>query len=174
MDTPRLINMAANEYYNPSLSPGNGRRNDAPPPHLPLDPYATYSSQPSPPRISSPYQDTSYRPYAEESQQSIPSPYYASGGGGRETEPNQYSDDIPLRKQTSKVNSDFLQNPLPHDPAIIDTPVRTAARRRRQGFLSRGKIPWVVYTLTLIQVCVFIAELVKNGDFYPLYAQGWI
>lgn len=159
--------MAANEYYNPSSSPGDGRRSDAPPPRLPLDPYATYSShptQPSPPHISSPYQDTSYRPYADQSQQSIPSPYYASGGGGRETEPNPYSDDIPLRQHPSKGSSEMLRDPLPHDPAIIDRPAQSASRRRRkQGFFSGGKIPRVVYTLTLIQVCVFIAELAKNG-----------
>lgn len=163
--------MAANEHYSQSPSPGNGRRYDAPPPHLPLDPYATYSShptQPSPPHISSPYEDTSYRPYADQSQQSIPSSYYASGGGGQDSEPNQYSDDIPLRQHPSKGSSEMLHDPLPHDPTIIDRPARNAARRRRkQGLFGSGKIPWVVYTLTLIQVCVFIAELVKNGDFCP-------
>ena len=168
--------MAANEYYNPSPSPGNGRRYDAPPPRLPLEPYATYSShptQPSPPHISSPYEDTSYRPYADQSQQSIPSPYYASGGGGRDTEVNPYSDDIPLRQHPSKGSSEMLRDPLPHDPAIIDRPVQNAAERRwKQGFFGRGKIPWVVYILTLIQVCVFIAELVRNGEFCPFYASG--
>ena len=166
--------MAANEYYSPAPSPGNGRRYDARPPRLPLDPYATYSShptqpspQPSPPQISSPYEDTRYRPYADQSQQSIPSPYYASGAGGRETEPNPYADDIPLRQHPSKRNSEILHDPLPHDPAIIDRPAQNAVRRRKQGFLGGGKIPWIVYTLTLIQVSVFIAELVKNGEFDP-------
>lgn len=168
--------MTANEYYNPSPSPGNGRRYHVPSPHLSLDPYATYSShptQPSPPHISSPYEDTSYRPYADQSQQSIPSPYYASGGGGREQEPNPYSDDIPLRQHPSKGSSEMLHDPLPHDPAIIDRPARnTSQRRRKQGVFGGGKIPWVVYTLTLIQVCVFIAELAKNGEFQPFYGRG--
>lgn len=168
--------MAANEYYNPSPSQGNQRRSDAPPPHLPLDPYATYSShsmQPSPPHVSSSYEDTSYRPYADRTQQSTPSAYYASGGGGRETEPNPYSDDIPLRQHPSKGCSEILHDPLPHDPAIVDRPSQNAARRRRkQGFFGRGKIPWVVYILTLIQVCVFIAELVKNGELCSFYAFG--
>ena len=165
--------MAANEYYNVSPSQGNGRRYAAHPPHLSLDPYATYSShptQPSPPHISSPFEDTSYRPYADRSQQSTPSAYYASGGGGRETEPNPYSDDIPLRQHPSKGSSEILRDPLPHDPAIIDRPSQNAARRRRKRGFFGGKVPWVVYTLTLIQVCVFIAELVKNGESCPFSA----
>ena len=167
--------MAANEFYNPSPSPGNGRRYDAPP-HLPLDLQTTHGSrptQPSPPHITSPSQDTSYRPYADRSQQSTPSPYYASGGGGREPEPNIYSDDIPLRQHPSKGSSDMLRDPLPYDPAIIDRPTQNAARRRRkQGIFGHGKIPWAVYTLTLIQVCVFIAELAKNGKICALYVLG--
>ncbi len=170
--------MAVNEYYNPSPSPRNGRRYDAPPSRLPLDPYATYDShptQPSPPHISSPYEDTSYRPYADRSQQSTPSPYYASGGGGRDTEPNPYSDDIPLRQHQSKASSEMLRDPLPHDPAIIDRPAHDTTRRmRNRGFFGNGKIPWVVYTLTLIQVCVFIAELARNGEFCPFYVCGRI
>lgn len=166
--------MAANEHYNPSPSPRNGRRYDAPSPRLPLDPYATYSShptQPSPPHVPSPYEDTSYRPYADESQQSIPSPYYASGGGGRDTDPNPYSDDIPLRQNPSKGSSEMLRDPLPHDPTIIDRPAQGAVRRRgKQGFFGHGKVPWIVYTLTLIQVCVFIAELARNGEFLAFYA----
>ena len=63
----------------------------------------------------------------------------------------------------------MLHDPLPHDPAIIDRPAQNAARRRRKrGFFGAEKIPWVVYTLTLIQVCVFIAELVKNGENCPV------
>jgi hypothetical protein len=152
--------MAANEYYNspPTPRPNQQNSNAALPP-LPPDPYTTYSShpaQPSAPYMSSPsFEDSSYRPYADQSQQSLPSPYYASGGGGREHEQAAYSDNIPLRHNPSKGDSD--------DPAIIDRPPQNAARRRRkQGFFG-GKIPWVVYTFTLIQICVFIAELAKNG-----------
>ena len=161
--------MAANEFYNPSSNQANGPHHDAPP-QLPLESYATYPShptQPLSPRVSSPYEDTAYRPY-ERSHQGTPSPYYASGGGGRETEPNPYSDDIPLRQHPSKASSDILRDPLPYDPAIIDRPSQNAARRRRKrGFFGAGKIPWVVYTLTLIQVCVFIAELARNGESCP-------
>ena len=66
----------------------------------------------------------------------------------------------------------MLHDPLPHDPAIIDRPSHNTARRRRKHPFFGGKIPWVVYTLTLIQVCVFIAELVKNGEFCTFDAFG--
>lgn len=161
--------MAANEYYNTSSTPRPNRKNsDATLPSLPSDSYAPYSphhTQPPTPYMSSPsFEDTSYRPYADQSQQSIPSPYYASGGGGRDSHQSAYSDDIPLRQHPSKRNSDLAAHDhLPDDPAIIDRPPQSATRRRRkQGFFG-GKIPWVVYTFTLIQVAVFIAELVKNG-----------
>lgn len=162
--------MAANEYYNsPSTHHPNRKNSDATLPPLPPDPYAAYSphpTQPSAPYMSSPtFEDSGYRPYADQSQQSLPSPYYASGGAGREHEQSAYSDEIPLRPHPSKRDSDLaMHNHLPDDPAIIDRPSQNAARRRRkQGFFG-GKIPWVVYTFTLIQVCVFIAELAKNGE----------
>ena len=64
----------------------------------------------------------------------------------------------------------MLRDPLPHDPAIIDRPALNSTRRRWQRALLGGrKIPWVVYILTLIQVCVFIAEIVRNGESCPVY-----
>ena len=52
---------------------------------------------------------------------------------------------------------------LPDDPAIVDRPSRSAARKpKRRGFFG-GKIPWVVYALTIIQVAVFIGELARSG-----------
>ena len=162
--------MAANEYYHPSPDQTNHHRLDTPLPPSP-DPYTSYNpnlSHPSvpysPTHSSAPYEDTSYRPYGDLSQQSIPSPYYASGGGGREHEPNPYSDDIPLRQHPSKGNSEMmLHDPLPDDPAIIDGPQRSRkGRNAKRPFFAR-KQSWVVYALTLIQVVVFIAELAKNG-----------
>lgn len=83
-----------------------------------------------------------------------------------ENESNSYSDNIPLRQHQSKASSDMvMQDHLPDDPAIIDRPPQSANRRRRkQGFFGR-EIPWVVYTLTLIQIVVFIAELGRNGEY---------
>ena len=46
-------------------------------------------------------------------------------------------------------------------------------RRSRMDFITKpkGRIPWVTYVLTTVQVAVFIAEIVKNGVyFYPAAA----
>ena len=153
--------MATHDYYNPSSTPRpHGGDSDGPLPPLPHDPYAAYSShptQPSPRYMSSPtHDDTSYRPYADQSQQSLQPPYYSSGGGGREHEPSAYSDDIPLRNNQSKQSSDLAIHDMPDDPAIMYRPSRSAARKpKRKGFFG-NKIPWVVYVLTIIQVAVFI------------------
>lgn len=160
--------MAANEYYNPSPS-RSGRRSNPTSLNktLPPDPYAAYNprpTHPSPSYMTSSFEDTSYHPYADQSQQSLPSPYYSTGGGGRDHEPNPYADDVPLRQYPDKGDSGMaMHDPLPDDPTVIDRPLQSPVRRRRKkGFFARRQ-PWVVYIFTFIQVVVFIAELIKNG-----------
>lgn len=85
---------------------------------------------------------------------------------GRST--RQYSDDIPLtqhsRPSISEVDSaqkslsKVSENGLP-----VERPRKRRTREpEKKGFFS-GKTPWVVYTLTFIQLAVFLAELIKNG-----------
>lgn len=159
--------MAANDYYNSSPSRPHPNRLDAPLPHSPHQSFSAYNSNPTPPvapymssTVHSPYEDSDSRPY----EHSVPSPHYASGVGGREHEQNSYPDNIPLRQSPSKGESGMMmQDPLADDPAIIDRPKdRRSRRKKKRGFFS-GRIPYVVWTLTLIQVVVFIAELAKNG-----------
>ena len=170
--------MAANEYYNPS---GQGKyrpyENIQPTlpqlPPLPHDDFNSYTShhaqQPSPYESPiSPIQDPAYRPYepSQHSQNSASSPYYASGGGGRDNEPNPFSDEIPLRQSPSKASGDAaFHDHLPEDPAVMDAPPpsQNGERRRRKKGIMERKIPWVVYTFTFVQVVVFIAELIKAG-----------
>ena len=165
--------MAANDYYNPTHSRPGHQTSEPPSPLISPDPYLgnpPHHAQPPAPYMSSSFEDSSYRPYADHSQQSIPSPYYGAGGGGREHEPSAYSDDIPLRQHPSKGNPEVMMpDHLPEDPAIIDRPTQNAARKRRKRGFFGGKIPWAVYTFTLIQVCVFIAELAKNGKNLSVY-----
>lgn len=157
--------MAANDYYQRPPSQNKFRPSDAPLPPLPQDPFSSHaqpSYEPSP-YMSPSYEDTSYRPY-EHSQHSVPSPYYASGGGGRDTEQNPFADDIPLRHNPSKTDSDITRlDHLPDDPAVVDQPKGNRRRRREKRGWFSGRIPFVVYTLTFIQCVVFIAELAKNG-----------
>lgn len=64
-----------------------------------------------------------------------------------------------------------MNHHLPDDPAIIDRPPQKAAKKRRKHGFFGGKIPWVVYIFTLIQVGVFIGELVKNGRSFEMDAR---
>ena len=176
--TFELPDMAANDYYHPSPS-RTGRRSNPISPNkaLPPDPYTAYNPQPthpSPPYMTSSFEDTTYHPYAEQSQQSLPSPYYSSGGGGREYEPNPFSDDVPLRQYPDKGDSGMaMHDPLPDDPTVIDRPLQSSGRKRqKKGFFAR-KQPWVVYIFTFIQVVVFIAELIKNGR-HKIRTSVWV
>ncbi|KAI9745474.1 MAG: hypothetical protein M1818_001008 [Claussenomyces sp. TS43310] len=134
----------------------------------------TYTSQPYAPGVSpfeAPFDDHVYpaRPPArpEDSQLSLGSTTYAQGGGGRpQDSTSDFRDDIPLRNTKSKHGNlstdhvyDVAESGLP--PGRDDAP---KPRRAFGFFKSSGRIPWVVYGLTIIQVAVFIAELVKSAQ----------
>lgn len=83
-----------------------------------------------------------------------------------------FSDDIPLRprsEQNAPEGYALQQDQSGSDKGLPSTADRRRRKRRREpekkqglrGFFS-GKVPWVVYTFTLIQVTVFIVEIVKN------------
>ncbi|PKY05571.1 putative S54 family peptidase [Aspergillus campestris IBT 28561] len=89
--------------------------------------------------------------------------------GGRHNEADQYSENIPLKSQDQYANDgsspDWTkQQPMqrPPGPEMGEPPVR-AGRKQKKGFFKK-KLPWVTYTLTLIQVVVFIVELVKSAQ----------
>jgi hypothetical protein len=118
---------------------------------------------------------------------------YGQGGGGRPglSGDNSYGDNIPLRdhprqpgKNDNAGEGDGVTDHVYDAPAGLEGgrgPGYGAATNRAGngrggdawvmpldgGDGKRGKkkrIPWVVYTLTAIQVAVFIAEIVKNGE----------
>lgn len=82
------------------------------------------------------------------------------------------SEQIPL-KQTSKIqtnqdnfypqDSQYPLSPETQTPTEL-LPERQRQRRHRRekkGFFA-GRVPWVVYTLSLIQITVFIVEIIRN------------
>ena len=88
--------------------------------------------------------------------------------GGRHNDADQYSENIPLKSHNQYANDgpspDWMkQQPMqrPPGPEMGEPPVR-AGRKQKKGFFKK-KLPWVTYTLTLIQIVVFIVELVKSG-----------
>ncbi|KAI1318665.1 rhomboid-domain-containing protein [Xylariaceae sp. FL0255] len=168
--------MAANEYYNnsryePSIAPSV----NPPPSYTTQAPYhhgRTGNTDPSPfdtvfddhvyPTNSRPTLDTmgsSQQSFAEDTR------YHGTGGG--EASP-VHGDDIPLHQQNKPG---YLDESTDHvydaDPTTRD---RGKPRGRfgygELGMLRSGKkgIPFVVYFFTVVQIAVFIAELVKAGQ----------
>jgi hypothetical protein len=93
--------------------------------------------------------------------------FYGQGGGGRpQDSQSSFRDDIPLRDHPGMPTKDDDTNDHVYD-APPDRMMQGERPNRggRNGLFKKPlrKIPWVVYTLTLIQVAVFIAEIVKNG-----------
>ncbi len=167
--------MAANDYYNHASQGKSGRAHNynAPLPPLPTSSpsYPTAKQSQSP---TSPFDDSTYPSYPQRSQTSFASDsaYYGARQGGRVEESSTFADDRPLRPQTQKKPSDDW---VPHSQQQyrLDDVGDAAERgkggkgsrsrgKRRRGFFT-GQIPWVVYILTVVQVGVFIGEIVKNG-----------
>ena len=160
--------MAANNDYQSSFH--NQWHPEAPLPPVPSPAFDQPDQHPTIlSSVSSPYGDSLNRGYGRRSDQSLGSnsAYYGVGGGGPDHEPNHYADDIPLRQHPSKGTAEPLSPDYGrYEPASINNmphaghqPVQ--ARRKKRWF--GGRVPWVTYTFTIIQITVFIAALVRNG-----------
>lgn len=154
--------MAANDYYNTSHRPG-------------LQPYqssaSSFTTNPSyhdhvgdttPPAPSrSPFNDHAY-PYDH--------PPQSSSGRLRAEDADPFEDQnaIPMSGRGKMADSTTTLAPiLPHqmeDPLVTKIDPRKQKRRSREGRWFKGRVTWVVYVLTVVQVIVFIVEIIKNGE----------
>jgi hypothetical protein len=154
--------MAANEYYHSNIPQppsydhtASGHSGD----RLPAVPgygYATNNYNRDDP--TAPYHN-------RESQQSLQSDNGAYPAAGRVTNGDHYAEDIPLKAQTQYGNNPewmHQQTQYPPSPGGLEDR-RPRENRRKKGFFKK-KPAWVTYILTLIQVIVFIVELVKSGE----------
>ena len=142
--------MASNDYYT-----GSQHAN-------PYHDY-NYSNTPLPPLppSHSPYSDTTY-PYSNSQ--------YASSSTGKLAPSDPYHDEnsIPLSGRPKRESAATLDPILPHeqdDPFVRDADPRRKKRRRtttKDGWF-RGQITWVVFVLSVIEIGVFIGEIIKNG-----------
>lgn len=94
-----------------------------------------------------------------ESEASFNSSLYGNGpriedGGGA------YRDDIPLQDARNQA-TDHVYDAAPPDHRRVES--RTSSNKLPFVKPLKKRRPWVVWTLTVIQVVVFIAELVKMG-----------
>ncbi|KAJ5736983.1 uncharacterized protein N7483_002108 [Penicillium malachiteum] len=154
--------MAANEYYHANIpSPPPYEANPARPEHNSSAPGLGYAHSNLPNRDdpSAPY-------YNRESQQSFASENGAYQTAGRVGENDHYAENIPLKSQTQFGNNQewmHQQTQYPPSPGALEDS-RQRANPRKKGLFQK-KPAWVTWTLTLVQVIVFIVELVKAAQF---------
>ncbi|KAK3114394.1 hypothetical protein LTR53_007361 [Teratosphaeriaceae sp. CCFEE 6253] len=147
--------MASHDFYDtayhqkpaPYHDPLYDSRNEAPLPPLPTNaPYGEYA-----------------HPY----------PHHAPTHSRPHDHADPYDDEnaVQLNSRNKHNSTNTISPILPHqieDPFVRDADPRKKRRRKdtsRQeddGWF-RGRITWVVFTLTIVQLAVFIAQLVKNG-----------
>ncbi|PWY90281.1 DHHC zinc finger membrane protein [Aspergillus sclerotioniger CBS 115572] len=153
--------MAANSYY-------HGAYSSNPPSYEQANPQIDRISTPGHPDFSThPYQPTTSDPQLHNSQQSFGSDQ-AYATGGRLSDNDRYAENIPLKSNQYANGSpppNWMHQPTHYSPTPeeIEPPVAPTARRKKKGFFNK-KIAWVTYTFTLVQIIVFIVELVKNAQ----------
>ena len=183
--------MASNEYYNQKPLPdpvyppagyaGGGQSTpsaystySAPPPSYASQPPSHGKHKPSP--FETPFDDHVYpanthqTPSSSQYQLSQQDSDYQrlSRVPSEDVAYNNHTDDIPLEPQGADRNGNKDAEMQDH---VYDAPQRKKSRKRRVrlgelGMLGANskRIPWVVYIFTVIQVAVFIGEIVKNGE----------
>ncbi|KAF2817636.1 rhomboid-domain-containing protein [Mytilinidion resinicola] len=167
--------MAANDYYNDPplrinqpLPPDPHLNNPLPPTPLSTSPHPRPTGATPISPVASPFDDHTYPDYPTTSRPT-PSNYgdtgYHGAGGGYQQNPYHDSSDpftdqnaIPLHSQQS------LQGKMDASPTRYnaDPESRFPREKKKKGWFS-GKITWVVYILTTVQIGVFIGELIKNA-----------
>lgn len=149
--------MAANDYYNTGYS--SQQQPWKPENHTQQTSWAHGSPPTSPQPYPNPY-DHRHSQYSE---------HDIAGAGGKYHNNDAYAEDIPLRPNAAQpgkpdwVDSDTQYPPAPDTQAALGpSPSNPRRRRKKKGFFS-GKIPFVTYLFSIIQIAVFIAEIVKNA-----------
>lgn len=102
-------------------------------------------------------------------------------GPGRTSPDTGRTEDIPLQNRPQK-DVEFGNDHV-YDAPDSGRPTPTQKKKKRGqvrlGQLGmfgadRKRIPWVVYTFTLVQLAVFIGEIARNGKFLSVSKQLFI
>ena len=166
--------MAANDYFTPTSAPSRDHiyQQDTSPSSIPSikPPTSLYNNYPplgtenSSPHPGDSLYDSPH--YARDS-------YYSTASfTGASDDQRQYADDIPLKPaQPIPMSQDDTSGQPDRSSASME-PQRHAERERkprikRQGWFT-GRITWVVFAASLIQLGVFIGELAISGMYNSL------
>ncbi|KAG9642187.1 rhomboid-domain-containing protein, partial [Aureobasidium melanogenum] len=143
--------MASRDYYYNTSTPNNNHPG-----------YNTYTAH------TSPFDDNQYPSYSSSYNNLSNQPTPSDG-----RDPFQDDDAVPMHtyrpKHSSQSSTAPVITPEYHDPFIRDAKPRSRSRPPRpppvQGWRRyfTGRVTWVCYFLTLVQIIVFIAEIVKNA-----------
>ncbi|EOD46789.1 putative rhomboid family membrane protein [Neofusicoccum parvum UCRNP2] len=115
--------------------------------------------------VNSPFTDNAYPAYPQNSH--IPANPYGPTHADDDTAYHGAGAAIPLHSKQpspSRYNADPEGNaPLVAGPDGNGMRRERSRRHKKKDGWFTGKIPWVVYTLTIVQIAVFIGEIIKNG-----------
>lgn len=179
--------MAANDYYSSFPAANDASSRPPPPQHtssgksLPSIPSATspfddanrydnhdYSSTAhlthTQTGTSSAYSDTAYHSADPYNNQAHPyNQRYDSPPAATQHDPFTDQNAIPLQHQGKMGSSHAATSAYQMDP---EGRPREKRKKKKKGWFS-GRVTWVVYILTTVQIGVFIGELIKNGAYIP-------
>ena len=110
------------------------------------------------------------QPYESQGSLGADSRYYGQGGGGRpQDSTGSFRDDIPLQDQAPPKDNYNNDHDHVYDAPIRPSNLEAGRPSRNSGFTkpkkSLWKQSWVCYIFGLIQVIVFIVEIVRNCRF---------
>jgi hypothetical protein len=143
--------MAAWNYYNPTPNHTTNPYHD--------DPSRQERGAVSP--VTSPFDDDHTHPFARQHSDTS----YLNPRSHGDSDPFDDGNAIPLSGRKSAAASTQTIAPMlpPEDPFVRDIdPRKRREQEKRQGWFH-GQITWVVYILTVVQLIVFIVEIVRNG-----------
>jgi hypothetical protein len=141
LNPPQSLSAAPSSQYN-SVNHGQSAPSIAPSYHT-SDPYGHSVSPPS----------VSDDPHSD--------PYSDNDPTKNRTKIHTAQSEWPTTQQAAYPPSPESQNP---NPALL--PTSRKKRRKKAGFFS-GKVPWFVYFITMVQITVFIVEIIKNCKCSP-------
>lgn len=155
--------MAANDYYQnpPYARPALHTYPSSITTQPMTKPYHDYANDSqSELQATSPFDDRTY-PYSH--------PTAPQRTRSDDADPFQDENAIPMRGRRKMADSTTSVAPmLPHemeDPFVRDVDQQKQRRNKKETSWLRGRITWVVYILTAVQLIVFIVEIVKNGKY---------